>query len=393
MANNIIIVTSYPEQGSVHSARTVGVASYTKQLLQGILKVDESTQIRVLAERFADQTSYLEDGMKIDRLWKRGSLWDILKMWIILVRSNEKVIVLSFEAYMFGNLLYSFIALWLMSTLRYFGKKTVVLMHQVPQELSFVKGVRKIITKIGIGILKMVLDKVDTVIVFEEALRNRIGNNAVFVPHFVPELLPTKQSEARRVMGLSSDKQIVLYFGYIAPYKGLERLIELWSSTSTVQLVIAGGINPNHKDKKEIQEYVDKILKLARRKNIVTTGFVPEDKISTYFSACDAVILPYTEFMSSSGPMSLAWAYGKAVILSNTLKDYLKSSDIAHGLEEAGLMEVDLFYNSNESDLKRVLEKLPKLKVNFGKLAEYMQSKRSMASVSLTISQILWSKK
>lgn len=393
MANNILIVTSYPERGLVHSARTVGVASYTKQLLQGVRKLGGGTKIRVLAEKFTEQTSYLEDGVKIDRIWKRGSLWDILTMCLVLLRSTEKVIVLSFEAYMFGNLLLSFIALWLISTLRYADKKTVVLMHQAPQDLFFVKGLRKSITKIGINLLKFVLIKIDTVIVFEEALKNRIGENAEFIPHFVPELTPTKQKEAREALGLSSDKQIVLYFGYIAPYKGLEKLIELWPNSSDVQLVIAGGINPNHKDKREIQEYVNKISQLAQSKNILTTGFVPENKISTYFSASDALILPYTEFMSSSGPMSLAWAYGKAVILSTTLKDYLKSNDIAHGIDVAGLVHDDIFYQSNEQDLKRVLENLPKWQGNFAKLADYMQAERSISSVSLKISSILRSKK
>lgn len=389
MANNFIIVTSYPDKGSVHSPRTVGVASYTKQLLQGMLKVNQKSQITVLAERFAEQANYIEDGMQINRLWKRGSLGEILKIWIKLVRSHEKVIVLSFEAYMFGNLLLGFVALCLFSILRLFGKRVVVLMHQVPKELSFVGGVRKFITKIGIGALRTILNTFDKVIVFEEALRKRIGDNAVFVPHFVPELESIDQHKARQTLGLSKSKLIVLYFGYIAPYKGLEKLIDLWADDSNVQLIIAGGVNPNHRNNPAIMQYVSKILLQAKQKNIITTGFVSEEKIPFYYSACDAVVLPYVEFMSSSGPMSLAWGYGKPVIMSYTLRAYMESVDISESIHASGIDVGDIFYSSNKESLARVLRGLGSLKKKFEVMATHMQVARSLTYVSRNMNNVM----
>lgn len=391
MAKKILIVTSYPELGSVHSSKTVGVASYTKQWLQGIKKNFPTAQVRVLAERFGMESSYLEDDIQVQRMWRRGSLLDLFKVWKNLLTSDVKVVALSFEAYMFGTLFLGIVALSLFLTLKIAGKRVILVMHQMPQELSFVNGLRKLVTKVGILFLKGILSQMNTVIVFEEVLKNRIGKNAVFVPHFVPEVKRVDQNLARKLLGLPRDKKIIMYFGYIAPYKGIERLIELWPEPSDSQLVIAGGMNPNHSDREEIRSLVSGVVASARKKNLVTTGFVPEDQLPLYFSACDAVILPYVEFMSSSGPLSLAWAYEKPVILSHALRDYLKSKDFSDGLAKSKLIEKSLFYLNSSNDLDRVIQGIEEQDNKFRSWSSYMRDARSIRVVSTLTSAIFWS--
>ena len=70
----LIVITSYPEKGVVHSAHTVGVASYSKNLLQSIKTQYPQLQIIVLAERLAacQQCEYLDNGIIVRRCWKRN---------------------------------------------------------------------------------------------------------------------------------------------------------------------------------------------------------------------------------------------------------------------------------------------------------------------------------
>lgn len=80
----------------------------------------------------------------------------------------------------------------------------------------------------------------------------------------------------------------------------------------------------------------------AKKKNIIVTGFVPEEKVALYFSACDAVILPYTSFFSSSGPLALAIAYDKPILLSPSLSLYAKTPDFATALKHAAMSINDI---------------------------------------------------
>ena len=70
----LIVITSYPEKGVVHSAHTVGVASYSKNLLQSIKTQYPQLQIIVLAERLAacQQCEYLDNGIIVRRCWRRN---------------------------------------------------------------------------------------------------------------------------------------------------------------------------------------------------------------------------------------------------------------------------------------------------------------------------------
>ena len=60
--------------------------------------------------------------------------------------------------------------------------------------------------------------------------------------------------------------------------------------------------------------------KVHNNKRISMTGFVPEENISNYYSVADLCMIPYREFISSSGPLSLALSYQRPVILSKELQ-------------------------------------------------------------------------
>jgi glycosyltransferase involved in cell wall biosynthesis len=131
------------------------------------------------------------------------------------------------------------------------------------------------------------------------------------------------REEAKSRLGLNN-KQIILFFGNLTGYKGLELLIDsmgfLEKKYDDLVLIIAGGDTPGLRvtAKKAYPE----ILKERARSvspNIQFTAFVEENDIGVYFSAADLVVLPYTIGLSSSGPLALSIAYDRPFIVSTAL--------------------------------------------------------------------------
>ncbi len=392
MEHSVIVVSSYPAKGTTHSAMTVGVASYTKQLIEGVGGVSSNIKIRVLAEVFGSEETYCETNITVERCWKRDSLGEIFRLWFKLFRAQEKVILISYEAFMFGGLVSGTLALVLLSTLRIFGKRMIILLHQVPSDFAFVVGLKKYLMQAGMYVFRFLLNLYDKVVVFEAILKERIGKNAVFIPHFVKKLDVNEVGKARKKLNWDKQDFVTLCFGYVSPYKGIDRLIALWQE-GMGRLVIAGGMNPNHTNNKAAKEYFEEVVKLVKRKGIVITGFVPEARIGDYFSACDVVILPYRELMSSSGPMSLAWGYGKPVIISSNMRGYMQSKDFRNGLKNSGLQESNVFFDKNVESLSNVVTQVKNNANAYKTWAKQMQDQRDLRLVSKQLDEILWSKR
>jgi len=75
-----------------------------------------------------------------------------------------------------------------------------------------------------------------------------------------------------------------------------------------------------------------------------------------YFAAADLVILPYRTFMSSSGPLSVAFSYGKPFIVSKNLSSYFDSSDFRLALKEVGLKRDTLVFSLRSDSLAKKVQ-------------------------------------
>lgn len=121
--------------------------------------------------------------------------------------------------------------------------------------------------------------------------------------------------EARRALNLPQTGRLYLHLGMLRPYKGIERLLQVWQEQkSTLKgniLVIAG---------KPLDEgYGQSLVRQAEAiANVVLhSGFVESDRIPLYFSAADVVVLPFKSILTS-GSLILAMSYGKPVIAPRT---------------------------------------------------------------------------
>ena len=136
-----------------------------------------------------------------------------------------------------------------------------------------------------------------------------------FVPHPVYEIFGPGIPKVRAQEQLSLvSSRVLLFFGYIRPYKGLDVLLEalpLVLQHHSVTLLVVG----------ESYEGTAHYLKYTSELGITDavvlhTEYVPNDSVSMYFSACDAVVLPYRS-ATQSGIVQIAYQFGRPVIATD----------------------------------------------------------------------------
>ncbi len=115
--------------------------------------------------------------------------------------------------------------------------------------------------------------------------------------------------DARERLGIPPGRTIFLFFGSLRPYKGIEELIDVFRSFAdpNAGLIIAGKANDVN--------YRDKILSQIELDSRIWAmlDWIPDEDVSIYFNACDFVVLPFLDVMTSSSAM-LALCFGKAVV-------------------------------------------------------------------------------
>jgi glycosyltransferase involved in cell wall biosynthesis len=128
------------------------------------------------------------------------------------------------------------------------------------------------------------------------------------------------KTEARKHLGLSENEKIILFFGFIRKYKGLDILLEAMQilqlpnfkpQTSNLKLLIAGEF---YEDEKPYKEQIRRLGIIDQL--ILRTDFIPDSEVRYYLCAADAVIQPYRN-ATQSGVTPLAYHFEKPMIVTN----------------------------------------------------------------------------
>src|SRR5262249_33799494 len=126
-------------------------------------------------------------------------------------------------------------------------------------------------------------------------------------------------AEAKQKLGINKDERALLFFGNIAPYKGLDylvaALIELSKEFSNYRLIIAGSIKDCQTYWRAVEQSI--ILGNVGERIIRKIEYVPDEDTEIYFKAADVLVLPYT-YIFQSGVLFLGYSFGLPVIASNT---------------------------------------------------------------------------
>jgi glycosyltransferase involved in cell wall biosynthesis len=125
--------------------------------------------------------------------------------------------------------------------------------------------------------------------------------------------------EARERISLGPGEKTLLFFGQIAPYKGIEYLIaamaEVAMEEKNFRLVIAGRIKPGYGGYWNVIRREISLRGLDNR-IIQHVRFIPEAEVEIYFKAADVVVIPYVEIFQSGVPF-LSYSFGLPVIATD----------------------------------------------------------------------------
>lgn len=146
--------------------------------------------------------------------------------------------------------------------------------------------------------------------------------NVSVIPFGINNLVPATDltpREARQRLGMREGDKTALFFGTIAPYKGLEYLIAaltiLGRAHKHVRLIIAGAV------KRGSAAYWDRVQAAIadgglRDQVMQRIEFIPDEDVEYYFKAADVVVMPYAD-ISQSGVLLTAHNFGLPVIATD----------------------------------------------------------------------------
>jgi glycosyltransferase involved in cell wall biosynthesis len=147
------------------------------------------------------------------------------------------------------------------------------------------------------------------------------ASNVSVIPFGINNTIPNTRlssAEAKRRLGVKNNDKGILFFGNIAPYKGLEFLVDafvkLLELDETYLLIIVGRPKGPKSYWAQIQETI-RSNRIAHRV-IERIEYVPDEETELFFKAADVLVLPYTHVFQS-GVLFLGYGLGLPAIAAD----------------------------------------------------------------------------
>lgn len=165
-----------------------------------------------------------------------------------------------------------------------------------------------------------------------------------------------EKSEARKKLGIEENGKLILFFGFIRPYKGLDLLLEAFCKESVrkhqVRLLVAGEFYEN-------EEFYRTFIENNGLKDavILHNTFIPDERVHLYFSACDMVAQPY-KTATQSGVTQIAYAFHTPMLVTQTgglpeMVEDGKAGYVVPTNPSAIANAIDDFYSHNKEEFFR----------------------------------------
>ena len=200
----------------------------------------------------------------------------------------------------------------------------VTTMHQVVEPSTIDRRYTRLhrvaapalVARNGIAGVQSAISRAGAATIVHEEPFKRILPAATVIPHGIEDVAPIDARRGRAASSALDDRFVVLCFGFLAPYKGIELVLEAARRLRPdIQVVVAGGEHPRMADGNgfgaELRERYGDVARF--------TGWVPDGDVSAWFSAADLCVFPYPKPFASSGVLALALAHGTPVLLSPAL--------------------------------------------------------------------------
>ncbi len=306
----IIIGPAYPYRG--------GIAHFTGLLYKNLIKRNHNAKIfnfkRLYPKfLFPGKTQFESSSEELEKIESERIIDSINPInWLItgskIIKEKPDVVIfkywLPFFAPCFG-VISCIVKL-------FSNSKIIFICHNIIPHEKF--PFTKILTKFAFSFVDHFI--VQSTAVERDLLNIKPKSSYRKVFHPVYEIFgkPIDKNEARRLIGIKPDEKVLLFFGYIREYKGLDILLKsmgLILSKFPVKLLVVG----------EFYEDPKRYYKIVEEEGIsdfviFKSEYIPNDEVKVYFSASDLVVLPYVS-ATQSGIVQIAYNFNKPVITTN----------------------------------------------------------------------------
>ncbi len=126
--------------------------------------------------------------------------------------------------------------------------------------------------------------------------------------------VPESASAKKEDFGFAPDNDVLLFFGYVRKYKGLDVLLrampQIMRDNPNAKLLVAGEFYD------EPEFYTGLIQELGIEHNVkVVNEFISNEEVGRFYNVCDVVMMPYRSG-TQSGILSIAYGFQKPVIVT-----------------------------------------------------------------------------
>jgi glycosyltransferase involved in cell wall biosynthesis len=147
------------------------------------------------------------------------------------------------------------------------------------------------------------------------------GRRVTVIPFGINNDVPNTcltPAEAKHRLGIRPSEKVILFFGNITPYKGLEYLVASFQQINAIdheyRLIIAGRATRHEEYWAEIRKQIEDDIKQGRV--LLKANFIPDEEVELYFKAADVLVLPYRR-IDQSGVIFLGYGFGLPVLAAD----------------------------------------------------------------------------
>ncbi len=317
----------------------VTLNEYGYHLIKSFPQKTEIEKIYVLTDKLVDNSQYsryAEEGIEIIPCWKFNSLFNFMRIAMMLRKLKPDAVILNLQFMTFGSgkipAAFGLLTPWMCKLLKI---PSIVILHNITETVKLdtigmagSKWKENLFRWIGTQLTKFIL-KADivgvTISQYVDLLREKYkAKNVMLLPHGNFEL------PERKLLPEPLNDINLMAFGKFGTYKKVEILFEASEllmkqyPSLSFRVTIAGTDNPN------VSGYLDTVKnKYSHLGNAVFTGYVAEEDVAGIFEESTFIIFPYTTTTGSSGILHQAGSYARAAILP-------KIDDLERVVDEEG---------------------------------------------------------
>ena len=337
---HLAIVTPFPPA-------ITGIGQYGYHVTRALANSGCFSRLTVLAgSGMQGETPNHLGSTEIDYCWQPGSMNARLAILSRIEWLKPDLVWFNWGASIFGrsplaNLSGSLTPL----IARHSGFPTVVTMHEVVEfaDLGALDAPGGPFAYWGARLLTSIATQADLICLTMRSYAERLAERQLDCAH-----IPIGAYHEPRLLE-EPDSQELLFFTTLAPFKGLEILLEVFSRLRIkypqLRLHIAGA------EHTRFPGYARELKnRFQRREGIAWLGQIPEDQIMDLFRKTQIVVVPYVASTGSSSVLYQAATWGRAVVASDLV-------EICTLARESNL-QVEFFQSGNADSLYDALQSL-----------------------------------